>query len=142
MSSLPSPSTTSTKSISTSPITSQSLFSPSMSSIASTITTIQPSSSSRPSVHLSSVPNFNHHSLIVLPSVSRNFHSAVIRSTVTKRTVISSTFLLSTTFTFKYTSVSVPVQTSTRTTDTSSALPIIPTAVVGSSDGMYIFLLS
>ncbi|XP_065899722.1 uncharacterized protein [Dysidea avara] len=135
VSSLPSPSTTSTKSISTSPITSQSLFSPSMSSIASTITTIQPSSSSRPSVHLSSVPNFNHHSLIVLPSVSRNFHSAVIRSTVTKRTVISSTFLLSTTFTFKYTSVSVPVQTSTRTTDTSSALPIIPTAVVGSSDG-------
>jgi len=132
VSSLPSPSATSTESISTFPITSRPLYTSSLSPIAST--TIQPSVLSarvvKPSVHLSSDPNFSH------PQA----HSGVTRSTAnhfTKRSAISSTLLLSTTFSFKYTSVSMPAQTSTRTTDTA-----IPTAVADSSDGRYIFLLS
>lgn len=133
MSSLPSPSVTSTTSISTSPITSQSLFTLSPSPIA-TITQPSVSSSStkvvQPSVHLSSIP--------ILPSVSQASRSGVTGNHFAKHTAISSTFLLSTRFTFKYTSVGAPMQTST---DSTSSLAAIATAIANRDGGTYIYFL-
>lgn len=135
VSSLPSPSTT--KSIGATPVISQLL--PSIASASRIV--IQNSVQSSPEILQPSVDVSSSLSSIIFPQLPSASLSAGISSTVkhfTKRTATRSTLLLSTTLTYTYTSVSAPVQTLTVTTDTSSALPIAPTAVTDSRKGMYI----